>query len=105
MTTPVHTIRTDEGPDDPILAARREQAHAGSASKLSYPLPEGYVCRTDEGEGTVTDVSEEVRLKLARTLVAKMDTADPELRTNGKSETTPSWSRSRSESTTPRRKP
>src|SRR5437899_11887126 len=64
MITPVHTIRTDERPSEPILAARREQAHAKAAGTLLHPLPEGYICRTDEGEGETPD-NEEIRLKLA----------------------------------------
>jgi hypothetical protein len=76
----LHT-RTDEGPGDPILAARRNQTHVDAAGKLLHDLPAGYICRIDEGEGTTADVSEEVRLKLAGALVAKMDTADAETAT------------------------
>ncbi len=76
---PLHAkaFRSDEGPADPNLAARREQAHEDSASKLLHELPPGYICRTDEGEGGNEDVSEDVRLRLAGALVDKMATADP----------------------------
>jgi len=82
---PMHAkaFRSDEGPADPCLAARREQAHADSASKLLHELPPGYICRTDEGEGEggTAGVSEEVRLKLAGALVDKMAGVDAETAT------------------------
>jgi hypothetical protein len=75
-TSLVQHIRTDEHPTDPILAVRRATAHTDSAAKLLHSMEPGYICRTDEGEGTSADVSEEVRLKLAGALAEKMAGAD-----------------------------
>jgi hypothetical protein len=80
MTTRVHTIRTDVHPTDPILAARRAQAEADSASRLLHPPESGCIVRTDVGEGGTPD-NEEIRLKLAGALASKMEGVDAETAT------------------------
>jgi hypothetical protein len=74
---PAHTTRVDDLPSNNDLRAKAE---AVSASKLLNPLPPGAIVRTDEGEGETPD-NEEVRLKLAGALAAKIEGADPETAT------------------------
>jgi hypothetical protein len=69
--------RTDEGPSVPNLAAKRAAAEADAASRLITPLPPGAIVRIDEGEDK-PDISDDVRLGFAKSLLTKLDGADPE---------------------------
>jgi len=68
--------RTDERPTAQALAEKRARAEAEAKSHLINPIPEGAVCRTDEGTGD-GNPSDEVRLGLAKILLSKAEGSDP----------------------------
>jgi hypothetical protein len=74
---PSGPIRIDDGPTTGNLADKRAQAGEDAASRLITPLPPGAVVRIDEGEEK-PDISDDVRLGFAKSLLTKLDGADAE---------------------------
>jgi hypothetical protein len=68
--------RIDDGKSTRSL---RAESDAKAAAGLISPLPPGAIVRTDiGGEGNSKEISDDVRLNLAKALLPKIESADPE---------------------------